>query len=176
MQREPLIVAVYASHGGADKGVKTLAEGGLDMRRISIVGRNYHSEEQPLGFFNSGDRVRFFGKLGAFWGTIGGILFGSFVLFVPILGHLVILGPLAATLVSGTEGAILGGGTGALIGALSSIGVPRDSAIRYEAALKADKFLLVVHGDQQMLDKARNLLRETGAEALDEHRPEPAAA
>jgi predicted ribosome-associated RNA-binding protein Tma20 len=33
----------------------------------------------------------------------------------------------------------------ALAGALASVGVPRDSIVRYEAAIKADQFVVIVH-------------------------------
>jgi hypothetical protein len=152
-----------------EEGLKALQRNGVEMRNLSIVGRDYHSEEQPIGYFNLGDRVRFFGKLGAFWGTIAGILVGSFVLFIPVFGHLIILGPLAATIVSGAQGAVIGGGTGAFIGALTAIGVPRDSAVRYEKQIRADKFLLLVQGTAEETARAKELLRATAAEYVDVH-------
>ena len=115
---------------------------GFDMKKISIVGRDYHSEEHVLGYFNAGDRMKFFGKLGVSWGGLAGVLFGSAMMFVPVIGHVIVLGPLAATLFGGVEGAVLGGGASALVGALTAIGVPEDSVLRYETAVKADKFLL----------------------------------
>jgi hypothetical protein len=167
MSNKGIMVAVYGSHAGAEEGLRTLERGGIEMRRISIVGRDYHSEEQPIGYFNLGDRVRFFGKYGAFWGTLAGVLLGSFVMFIPVFGHLIILGPLAATIVSGAQGAVLGGGTGAVLGALTAIGVPRDTAIRYETQLKADKFLLLVHGDSQEAARAKDLLAQSDAETVE---------
>ncbi|HEX8533504.1 MAG TPA: hypothetical protein VF662_04995 [Allosphingosinicella sp.] len=167
-------VAVFGSHTAAEDALKTLERGGIDLRRISIIGRDYHSEEHPLGFFNLGERVRFFGKYGAFWGTLAGILFGSFVLFIPVFGHLVILGPLAATIVSGAQGALVGAGAGAVIGGLTAIGVPRDSAIRYDVQVKADKFLLLVQGDNAEVERARELLAGSEAESVETH--ESAAA
>ena len=167
MSSKGVMIAVYGSHSSAEAGLKMLERGGIEMRRISIVGRDYHTEEQPIGYFNLGDRVRFFGKYGAFWGTLAGILLGSFVMFIPVFGHLIILGPLAATIVSGAQGAVLGGGTGALVGALTAIGVPRDSAVRYETQLKADKFLLLVHGDSQEVSRAQELLARSDAETVE---------
>ena len=162
-----ITVAVYGTHAAAEEGLNILEHGGVAMRNISIIGRDYHSEEQPVGYFNLGDQIRFFGKYGAFWGTLAGILLGSFVMFIPIFGHLTILGPLAATIVSGAQGAILGGGSGALVGALTAIGVPRDTAVRYELELKADKFLLVVHGDADDTARAKSLLPASNADVVE---------
>ena len=99
-----------------------------------------------------------------------GVLFGSALMFIPVVGHVVVLGPLAATLFSGLQGAVLVGGLSALAGALMGVGIPKDSVLRYETALKADKFMLVVHGDAQEIDKARELLKTSGMASFDHHR------
>jgi uncharacterized membrane protein len=129
MNYSGVTVAVYETHDEAEGAVRALRNAGIGFQKISIVGKDVSTREQAIGFFNLGDRARFFGKFGAFWGSLAGILLGSFVMFIPVLGHIVILGPLAATVVSGLEGAALGGAAGALVGALTAIGVPRDSAI-----------------------------------------------
>jgi uncharacterized membrane protein len=169
MATTDIAVAIYDSHQEAESAVKTLQRAGFDMKKLSIVGKDYHSEEQVIGYFNAGERAKFFGKLGAFWGGLAGILFGSALMFVPVVGHIVVLGPLAATLAGGLEGAVLGGGLSALAGALIGIGVPKDSVLRYETALKADKFLLVAHGTAEDIGRARDLLRRTGAASVDQH-------
>jgi len=153
-----IAVAVYDTHVRAEEAVKALQHVGFDMKKISIVGRDYHSEEHVLGYFNAGDRMKFFGKLGAFWGGLAGVLFGSAMMFVPVIGHVIVLGPLAATLFGGVEGAVLGGGASALVGALTAIGVPEDSVLRYETAIKADKFLLVLDADEAQVERARRVL------------------
>ena len=40
----------------------------IDMKQLSIVGKGYHSEEDVIGYYNTGDRVMFWGKQSAFWG------------------------------------------------------------------------------------------------------------
>jgi len=42
------------------------------MKKLSIVGKDYHAEEHVLGYYNTGDRIKYWGKLGAFWGRILG--------------------------------------------------------------------------------------------------------
>jgi len=166
MSSPTVTVAVYASHEAAESALKNLARNGIDLKMISIVGKNYETEETPVGYFNTGDRARIFGKLGGFWGGLLGILFGSLFLFVPVFGHLVILGPLAAIVVNGVEGAVAGGAAGAIFGALSAIGVPKNSVIRYEADIKADKFLVVVHGTSDLAEKAHAILAQSGDDAV----------
>lgn len=161
MSKTDIAVAIFDAHTQAEEAVRTLARAGFDMKAISIIGRDYHSEEQVLGYFNAGDRARFFGKLGAFWGGLAGMLFGSALMFVPVVGHFVVLGPLAATLAGGVQGAMLGGGVSALVGALTAVGVPKDSVLRYETALKASRFLVIVHGGGDDILRARDVLQTT---------------
>jgi hypothetical protein len=113
-----IAVALYDQHSQAENAVKTLQRAGFDMKKISIIGKDYETEEHVMGFFNAGDRARIFGKYGVFWGGLIGILFGSALLFVPVVGHVVILGPLAAMLFGGLQGAVVVGGVSALAGAL----------------------------------------------------------
>jgi len=164
-----LAIATYALHTDAESAVKALQLAGFDMKKISIVGRDYRVEEHVVGYLNAGDRARIFGKLGAFWGGLVGILFGSALLFIPVVGHIVVLGPIAATIFSGLEGAALIGGSSALIGALTAIGIPKNSVLRYETALKADHFMLVVHGSAEDILHAKSLLRTSGHLSFDHH-------
>ena len=165
-----IAVAVYDLHTQAETAVKALQRAGFDMKRISIIGRDYHTEEHVVGFLNAGDRAKVLGKLGAFWGGLMGVLFGSALMFVPVLGHVIILGPLAAIVFGGLQGAVLVGGASALVGALMAVGIPKDSVLRYETALKADKFMLVVHGDAQEINRAHELLKTSGVVSFDHHR------
>ena len=171
-----IAVAVYETHTQAETAVKALQRAGFDMKRISIIGRDYQTEEHVVGFLNAGDRARILGKFGAFWGGLMGLLFGSAMMFIPVVGHVIVLGPLAATLFGGLEGAVLVGGVSALAGALMSVGIPKDSVLRYETALKADKFMLIVHGDAQEIKHAHELLKSSGLASFDHHRTQNEAA
>lgn len=71
--------------------------------------------------------------------------------------------PFVAALVSGLEGAVVVGGLSALGAALSQVGVPADEIIKYETALKVDKYVLMIHGDTEEVAKARATLAGAGA-------------
>lgn len=169
MNNTVIAIAVYDTHTQAESGIKTLQQAGFDMKKISILGKDYHTEENVIGYFNAGDCAKFFGKLGAFWGGLTGILFGSALMFVPVVGHLIVLGPFAAMLYGGLQGSVIVGGASALIGALTAIGIPKDSVLRYETALKASKFLLVVHGDSQEIKRAHEILGGSSLVDFDHH-------
>ena len=169
MTKTDIAVAVYDIHTQAETAVKALQRAGFDMKKISIIGRDYHTEEHVVGLLNAGDRAKIFGKLGAFWGGLMGVLFGSALMFIPVVGHVIILGPLAATIFGGLQGAVVVGGISALAGALMAVGIPKDSVLRYETALKADKFMLVVHGDAQEIKRAHGLLKTSGLSSFEHH-------
>ena len=134
---------------------------GFDIKKLSIVGKDYHTEEHVVGYYNAGDRMKYWGKRGAFWGGIWGLLFGAAFFFVPGLGPVLVAGPLAAWIVSALEGAVVVGGLSAIGAGLYSIGIPKDSVLRYEVALKADNFLLIGHGTAEEVAKAREILERT---------------
>src|ERR1700712_2668146 len=173
MSQNSSIVAVYAKHDAAEAAIRKIAEADLNMKHFSIIGKGYHSEEQVIGFYSAGDRIKFWGSRGAYWGSLWGLLFGGLMLTVPVIGAVVILGHLAAVVFtavsSAAEGAVVVGGMGALGAALYGIGIPRDSVLNYEQALKADKFLVVAHGPADETERAKSLLQMTGPMQFDVH-------
>ncbi|MGP0090315.1 MAG: hypothetical protein ACLPKB_10230 [Xanthobacteraceae bacterium] len=169
MERSDAVIAVFADHQGAEAAVKKLAEGGIDMKHLSIVGKGYHTDEKVVGFYNAGDRIKFWGTRGAFWGGLWGWLFGALFLTIPVVGHVIVLGYLAAIVTSAIEGAIVVGGLSVLGAALYSIGIPKDSVVDYEAAVKADKFLVMAHGPAEEVARARAILKTFNPSRLDLH-------
>ena len=169
MSIENSVVAVYQTHTDADRAVKELQRGGVDMKKLSIVGKGYHTEDKVTGFYSLGDRVKFWGKNGAFWGGLWGVLFGGIFMTVPAIGPVVVLGYLAAVVVSAVEGAVVVGGLSALGAALYSIGIPKDSVINYESAVKADGFLVMVHGQADEVARAKTILNTANPSRLDVH-------
>ena len=72
MKENNAIVAVYPSHMAAEAAIKELQKSGFDMKKLSIVGRDYHTEEDVVGYYNVGDRMKAWGTRGAFWGGLWG--------------------------------------------------------------------------------------------------------
>jgi hypothetical protein len=88
-----------------------------------------------------------------------------------------VAGPLVAWIVAALEGAVLGGGLSALGAALFSIGIPRNSALQYETSIGAGKLLLVAHGTQQEVARAREMMAwSQRAESVAHHGAEVSAA
>lgn len=163
------VVAVYSRHADAEAAIRELAKSGLDMMHFSIVGKGYHLEEKVVGFYNAGDRMKFWGRNGAFWGGVWGLFLGGVLFTVPVVGHVMVLGHLASMVFSALEGALIVGGLSALGAALVSIGIPKDSVIEYENALKADAFLVVGQGTPAEMTCARDILAKENPTRLDLH-------
>ena len=158
METEESAVHVFDTHAEADEAIKLLSRSGFDVKKLSLVGKGYHGEEHPVGFYTVGDRIKTWGGAGAFWGGFWGMLLAPAVFFLPGLGVVAMAGPLVATLVGALEGAVVVGGVSALGAALTQIGVPSHQAVKYETALKADKYLLMVHGSAEDKEKVRSVL------------------
>ena len=169
MSEKNSVVAIFASHNQAEDAVRELQKDGFDMKKLSIVGKDYHTDEHVVGYYNTGDRMMYWGKLGAFWGGFWGLLLGSAFFWVPGIGQLLVAGPLVAWIVGALEEAAVVGGLSALGAGLYSIGIPKDSVMQYETEVKNDKLLLVAHGTADEVQRARNLLHQTEAEATTVH-------
>lgn len=72
-------------------------------------------------------------------------------------------------IVAALEGAVVVGGLSALGGGLYSIGIPRDSILKYEREIASDHFLLVAHGTKEEVRHAKNILDTTGARGVETH-------
>ena len=155
------VVAIYETHSQAEEAVKELQRSGFDMKKMSIVGRDYHTDEHVVGYYNTGDRMKYWGKLGAFWGGLWGMLFGAAFFAIPGIGPVLVTGPLVAWIVGALEGAAVVGGLSALGAGLYSIGIPKDSVVKYELALKSDKFLVLAHGTADEVAKAKDIMQST---------------
>jgi hypothetical protein len=153
------VVAVYATHNQAEDAITLLDSNGFNMKNLSIIGQNYETKEHPVGFANTGDRIRSWGKFGAFWGSIWGVLFGSAMMFVPGIGFVVLAGWIVAAL----GGAVVGGGLGMLGAALASIGIPENCVVEYETEIKAGSVLVLAHGTDVEIQEAQESLSTTPA-------------
>ncbi|MGA7325262.1 MAG: general stress protein [Rhodomicrobium sp.] len=158
MSETNTVAAVFPDHQAAETAVKKLADAGFDIKHLSIIGKGYHTDEKVEGFYNAGDRVKFWGSRGAFWGALWGWLMGALFIVVPAVGGVVVLGYLAGIVLSAVEGAVVVGGLSALGAALYSIGIPKNSVVDYETALKADQFLVMVHGSTEEAERAKAIL------------------
>jgi hypothetical protein len=149
---------VFSTHVEAENATKLLSRNGFDIKKLSIVGKGYHCEVHPLGFYTASDKIKLWGTTGSFWGGLWGLLFLPAVFYLPGFGLVATAGPFVDVLISTLEGALVVGGLSALGAALTQIGVPEGQVLKYETDIKAEKFLLIVHGSHEEHEKVRVVL------------------
>jgi hypothetical protein len=175
MSSENTAVAIFDSHENAEEAVRALGRSGFSMKQLTIVGKGYHTDERVVGFYNIGERIKVWGKNGAFWGAVWGLFFGGVFMTLPLIGPIVVLGHLGVMLLGAAEGALVVGGVSALAGAFASIGIPKDSVVLYEEAVKADQFLVMAHGTPEEISRAKDVLDSASPTKLTVHEGTSAA-
>ncbi len=167
------VYGIYPSRGAAERAVERLRIEGFSNSDVSVL-------------FSSSDGTRSFAHEkstkvpeGATAGTISGATIGGVLgwlagigsLAIPGVGPFIAAGPIMATLAGAGVGGALGGLTGALIG----LGIPEYEASRYEGRINEGGVLLSVHADDFLTaDRARDILKKTGAEDISKRAEAPA--
>jgi uncharacterized membrane protein len=165
------IVAVYPDHPSAEHAVRQLHHEGLALADLSIVGRDFQTSEEPVGFVTAGDYATAGAKTGACFGGLFGLVVGAAFLVLPGIGPVVVAGPLAAAAVAGLEGALAGTALGGLAGALVGWGVPKDRALKYETQVKGGKFLVILRGNADVIARARAMLAADATDHVSVYKP-----
>jgi uncharacterized membrane protein len=172
MKINSVVVATYKSHDEAVAAIKKLQQSGFDMNKLSIVGRDYLTEEHVVGYYNAGDRMKFWGKMGSLWGGLLGFFVGSGFFMIPGIGPLLVAGPLVGMMVGALEGGVVVGSLSVLGAGLYNLGIHKASIAKYEKALKSGKFVVIAHGSAEETAHAREIINQTNPDSSAEHLPE----
>ena len=148
------VVAVYADHEAAERAVRRLHEAGIAMSDLSIVGRGAQTTEEPVGVRDAGDYASAGAAAGAWFGGLFGLCVGAAFVVLPGVGPVLVAGPIAAAILAGIEGAVAGTALGGVTGALVGWGLPKEKALKYETHVEGGKFLVVVRGEREVVNRA----------------------
>ncbi len=165
-------VNIFPSHVEAEAAVLELQKAGFDMQKISIIGKDYQTAEHVRGFLTWKDTAKAGAGEAGYWGTFFGGLFGILtgvgLLFIPGVGPVIVAGHAAGVLAGWIEGMIVGGVgaavAGGLVGALVGLGIPKEQALKYETEIKAGKFMVIVSGTNEEMERAQQILQNAGHE------------
>ena len=165
------VVVIYKSHVEAAAAVRELQQSGFDMKKLSIVVRDYHTDEHVGSDANNhiGDRMKYWGKMAALWGGAWGLLFGSAFILTPGVGSLFVGGPVAGWIVGGLEGAAVTGGLTALGAGLYNVRIPADNLRRRKTALNSCRFVEITLSNAKEPARARDIIKYTNEEGFQEH-------
>jgi hypothetical protein len=159
------VIAVFPDIEATEQAVRKLAAEGFPLDRISIIGKDLQSELRVNGVVTTGDIAGPSAATGAWVGGLFGVLSGLALLFIPGAGPLIVLGPLAAGAVGAAQGALIGGAVGAVLGHF----VAKQHLPRYESLVRAGSYLVVVHGTDDDVSRARTLLIDSGSTDVQRH-------
>lgn len=162
-------VGVYNTHAEAVAAVKTLRSSGYPEKNLSIIGKVHKGEGNDPDTAGDAHLMNVAGTevgVGALAGTTLGVLAGIGVLAIPGLGFLYGAGAIAGA-IAGFDIGLIGGG---IVSALTLPGVKDDAATGYDSHLKEGRFLVVVHGTEEEVARAKDIMHTHGTHnALDMH-------
>jgi hypothetical protein len=159
------VIGVFADLDSAQAAVERLAAAGFPIDHVSVLGKDLQSETRFNGYVTTGDIAGPSAATGAWVGGLFGLLAGTALLFVPGAGPLIVLGPLAAASIGAVQGALVAGGVGAILGHF----VAKQHIPKYEQLVKAGSYLVVVHGAEQDVARAQQVLTDAGSSDVQRH-------
>lgn len=105
--------------------------------------------------------MKYCGKLGTFWNGVWSLLPEAAAFMIPEVGFVLVGGPLVSSIVGELEDGSNHRAPSPLRAGLSSIGLPKQSILKYEAALQADRYVVIAHGAAQEVTKAKSIIQNT---------------
>jgi len=152
-------IGVYDNHDLAVEAVEKLKDSGYPVSHLSIMGLAETEVIDDKMHIMPKSTVKA-GGLGAglVIGTTLGILTGIGIFAIPGVGFLYGAGAVIGA-IGGFDFGLMGGG---LASALVTIGIKDDNEKKYHDALVAGKYLVIAHGDQENVDKAKGVLEGHG--------------
>lgn len=176
-ERLVLVVGVYPNQARAQQLVEKLIDEDYPMDRISLLsraGRGAGDDMLGVTYHDTAERMKVWGKHGAFWGAVWGLLASASGMFIlPGLGPLLVAGPIVEALSAAIASAAVVGGTMAgaaaishLASALHRIGIPEDELQQIEAAIEAGQYVVILHCAPNEAEKLARTLAWAGADPV----------
>jgi hypothetical protein len=164
-----ILVSVFENSADVRKAVDALIKGGVSKEAISVIGKGNEEVIEDIELEKENADILVWGEQGAFWGALLGLLMGGVFFIVPGFGPIVAAGPVVSALAGMLGGALTGGAAVALAAALIEWGIGEAEAKRYEKLVKENKLLLMVHGDEEIVKKAEEILSKQNTNEIKIH-------
>lgn len=172
------VVGLFDDFAEAQSVVQDLVNAGFRREDISIAANQTatgYTGGGATGTTTGAGEGHAVGKdagIGAGVGGAVGLLVGLGALAIPGIGPVLAAGPLAAafgvTLGSTVTGALIGGAGGAMVGALTHIGVPKEHAEYYSEGVRRGGTLVTVNAPDNQAEEAVEILNGHGAVDIEE--------
>ena len=161
---EKKVIGYFQDSRQAEEAVNELKEKGFN--EISILGNDEGRDNagnkgrnEGMGFENQS--LSRGTMTGGAIGGLAGLALGAGALFIPGIGPIIAMGPLAAAL----GGAVTGGVAGALV----DYGIPKERSDFYETKIKEGNTVMILKTDEGKTDSAASILRNHGAQDVRVH-------
>jgi CBS domain-containing protein len=165
MAKNIAVLGIYASEASAQDGFALARERGFRDSDISILAAENSGSKDfaHTKSTKSPEGATVGAGSGAVIGGTLGWLAGIGSLAIPGIGLFIAAGPIMGLL----AGIGAGGAVGGVLGGLIGMGVPEYEAKRYEGRIRKGGILVSIHSDDsEWASKAKEVLRETGAEDI----------
>lgn len=150
------MIAVFESAVRAEEAIGRLERAGFDLAKLSLIGKEEPSAACSMGIAVAGSHARVWGPRAALWARLADAPAATALAWVPHVGYLVAVGPIACVLVGGDWKARAP--ASALERMLTLAGLSPGEVLTYEAAVRGGQILLLMHGTAAYAARARHAL------------------
>src|SRR2546421_716889 len=158
---KPTVYCIASTETQANDILMHLRNLGFSSSEVSVLLKDKDTRNISM----KEDAVRG-AKKGGIAGGVLGALAGLTALSIPVVGPLLVAGPLLGAFGGAAVGGMVGGLAGGS-GALTRIGIPEHHAGRLEQRIHEGGILIAVHSDNPVrLDRALRLFKSSGAEEI----------
>jgi hypothetical protein len=166
------VVGILSSREQGNLAVENLRATGVTDERINMLTPGAPTDLPKIAMIEAeqpGTATAIGGVVGGAVGAAGGLTLGTAMagLVVPGIGGVIAIGLGAAT-VLGAAGAWAGATAGETLEDLMAPGIPIDELFLYEDALRRGRTVVIIFlPDEETAHRARQVLRDSGAESID---------
>jgi hypothetical protein len=153
------VVSVFESTEQAQAALDRLERGGFDLSKLSVIGKEEPSAAHQMGIAVAGAQARVWGQRSALWARLAETPVATALAWVPFIGYLAAVGPVACVLVGSRHPGPGAPQTSALERMLALAGIPPGEMRTYESALQGGQLLMLVHGGATDAARARQLMK-----------------
>jgi hypothetical protein len=169
MPENYLFVAICNTRTEGEAAIREIQSSGIDMMGLSFLGRDYRARDKLVGRYQSSDHTRYWENLSAFGDGIWSLLSSIALFHIPETGPFLAGGPVAGAIIGALEGTPTVRGLSAVGSGLHLIGIPRDSILKYERAIKGDKYLIITQGVEEEIAAIKTIIKSNRAVEFDLH-------
>ena len=154
------IVGVLESTEHARAALDRLERGGFDLSKVSVIAKEEPSALHQMGIAVAGAQARLWGQRSVLWDRLAETPVGMALAWVPLVGYVVAVGPVACALI-GSRWQAHAPQASALERMLTLSGMSPGEMQTYVAAVRGGQLLLLVHGGSVSAARARQLLKNS---------------